>query len=227
MIKVSETINSPNQSSRNGKVPQLIVYHLAEGTYEGTKAWFNNSAAQTSSQFIVAQDGRICQCVPLDRMAWCNGTTTDKSSTKYFGYATLPLIKQLGGNANEYSVSIECEGYYSKTKGKLTDAQLESLVWLTQHIQNEVKRIYGSEIPFDRDHIVGHYEINPITRPNCPGQSFQWDALMAALVPSASAQADVWYKVQLNAFRVKANAAAQLQEAISKGFAGAYIKEEK
>lgn len=227
MANINETINSPNQSGRNGEIPQLIVLHIADGTYAGTKSWFLNSTAQTSSHFLIAQDGRICQCVPPDKMAWCNGTNADKNSTKYFGLSPLSLVNQLGGNANEYSVSIECEGYYAKTNGKLTDAQMESLVWLIQYIQGEVKRIYKQEIPTDRQHIVGHYEITPVTRPNCPGQSFQWDALMAALAPSVAVQTDVWYKVQLNAFRIKANAEAQLQEAKAKGFANAFIKEEK
>ena len=162
-------------------IPRLIVCHIADGSYEGTKAWFQQSASQTSSHFILAQDGRVCQCVPLSRMAWCNGTTTAKTDSRYFGLSTVPLVKELGGNANQYSVSIECEGMYSKTKGALTDAQLDALVQLIQDIRDEVKEAYGHAIPLTRDCIVGHNEITPKTRPHCPGELFPWDALMQRL----------------------------------------------
>ena len=38
----------------------------------------------------------------------------------------------------------------------------------------------GLEIPIDREHMIGHCEINPVTRPHCPGEAFPYDALIAA-----------------------------------------------
>lgn len=190
-MQINETINSPNQSSRYGYIPQLIVCHIADGTYNGTKTWFLNSASQVSSHFVVSQAGKICQCVGLDKMAWCNGTSTTAGANNYYGYSTVPLIQQLGGNANWYSISIEFEGYYSKTKGALTDAQIKSAVWLINHIREQVKDTYNHYIPITRDYIVGHYQINPKTRASCPGESFPWAQLMANLETTPEPDTDI------------------------------------
>lgn len=222
MPKINETINSPHQSTWDRQDPQLIVLHIADGTYDGTKAWFMNQSSQTSSHFIVAKDGRICQCVSLKKMAWCNGTSTAKGESKYFGNSTVDLVRSLGGNANEYSVSIECEGMWSETLGALTDAQLEAVAWLVGYIQAEVKKIWNHTILSDRRYIVGHNEISPKTRPNCPGQKFPWDKLMAKLI--FTPQPTTIYRVQLGAFGVKANAEALLDKLKAAGFEGIIVK---
>lgn len=213
MYKITETITSPNQSTRNGYIPKIIVCHIADGSYNGTKAWFSNSNSQTSSHYIVAQDGRICQCVGLDKMAWCNGTNHSPGDSRYYGYSTVPTVLENGGNANWYSISIEHEGYYSKTKGELTDKQLEATAWLVSHIVSEVNKMYGEAIPVDRDHIVGHYEINPITKPCCPGERFQWVDLLA-MIPNGSNTStdDIAYRIQLGYFEVKENAYNYIKE---------------
>jgi hypothetical protein len=36
-------------------------------------------------------------------------------------------------------------------------------------------------IPLDREHIVGHYQISPINKPNCPGALFQFDTILNVL----------------------------------------------
>lgn len=206
-----ETISSPHQSGRGGHKPELIVCHIADGSYAGTKSWFLNVTSQTSSHYVLGQEGQICECVPLDKMAWCNGTATDASDNRYYGHSTVALVRQRGGNANQYSVSMECEGYYSRTQGALTDKQLDALVWLIRKIQSDVKAQYGNTIPFDRAHIVGHYEINPKTKPHCPGERFPWDTLIGRL---KEGQAGTLYRVQSGAFTLRSGAdilAAKLQ----------------
>lgn len=217
MPQINETINSPNQSGRNGKIPQLIVEHICDGTFEGTKSWFLQAVAQTSSHFVVAQDGRICQCVPLDKMAWCNGTIANSS---------VPLIRQLGGNPNQYTVAIEHEGYYSATQGALTEAQLASTVWLIGYINEQLKTLYGSTVPLDREHIIGHNEINSVTRPNCPGQLFPWSELMARLNPPKvpAENKNVAYVTRVAYNENYEYAKANLARAKAAGFADAYIQ---
>lgn len=215
-----EAINSPHQSSRNGKKPELIVCHIADGTYEGTKAWFQNKSAATSSHFIVGKLGQVCQCVPLDHMAWCNGTSTDKTDSRYFGHSTVPLVQQRGGNANEYSVSIECEGYYKDAQGALTIPQLHALAELIVYIKTEVKRLYGADIPLTRERVVGHYEITPKTRANCPGQAFPWGELMQMISPALTERL---YRVQVGAFSSKANAEALQKKLKAAGYDGIIV----
>jgi hypothetical protein len=47
-----------------------IVLHIAEGYFEGTIAWQKNPAAQVSSHFVIAKDGRIAQMVDTDIRSW-------------------------------------------------------------------------------------------------------------------------------------------------------------
>lgn len=214
MPQINETITSPNQFSRNGFKPQLIVCHICDGTYNGTKSWFQQSASQTSSHFVVGQDGKICSVVPIDKGAWCNGTIAN---------TTVPLVKQLGSNPNYYTVSIEHEGYYAKTNGALTEKQLDATVWLIGYIQTYVLKNYGITIPTDRDHIIGHNEINAVTRPNCPGQSFPWSELMNRLNNSYTDTENTAYRVQTGYFENKHYAEAQLARVKAAGFDDAFI----
>lgn len=202
-MNMTETINSPNCFERGGQDVRLIVMHIADGYYEGTKSWFLNPASQTSSHFVVARDGRVCQCVPLRLAAWCNGTDPS-SPARSPQLSTAPLVRELGGNANKYSVSIEFEGFYKETGGALTAQQLAAAIGLVRHIAEQVSKFYGVTIPFDRQHIVGHYEIAPKTRPHCPGEKFPWSELIAGL--NASVSDKTLYRVQVGAFQSRAGA---------------------
>lgn len=218
---------SPNKyDGRKGWKPDMIVCHITEGSYEGAVSWLCNPQAQASAHFVVAQDGRVSQLVPLTDGSWCNGTSTDANSKVYYGKSTLAAVRERKTNANYYTVSIEHEGIWAKTKGRLTDAQLAATIELIKYIRSEVKRIYGVEIPLDREHIVGHYQINPVTKPNCPGSEFQFDAIIAALKGGESstgnqgnsASGTVLYRVQVGAYGVKANAEKTLEALKSKGY---------
>lgn len=176
---ITERRQSPNHSSRGGWKPDMICFHITEGSYAGAVNWLCNSASEASAHFVIAQDGRIAQLVDLKESAWTQGTSTDPNSKVFYGKSTLEVVRSRKTNANYYMIGIETEGVWSKTKGKLTDKQLEAAVWLVKYIKEEVKRIFGVDIPIDRDHIVGHYQVAPITKPNCPGPAFQFDEIIA------------------------------------------------
>ena len=53
-----------------------------------------------------------------------------------------------------------------------------------------VKSIYGHDIVVDREHIVGHCEVAPKEKPNCPGKLFPWDRLMNGLQNKGSGAMD-------------------------------------
>jgi N-acetyl-anhydromuramyl-L-alanine amidase AmpD len=129
----------------------------------------------------VAQDGRVTQLVSIEDTAWCNGTSSDPAQTIYSGKSTLKNVRDRKINANLYTVSIEHEGIWATTKGKLTVKQLAATIDLIAWIRSEVKRIYSVVIPLDREHIVGHYQISPINKPNCPGALFQFDTILNIL----------------------------------------------
>ncbi len=173
--------NTPNRMSRQGWAPDMIVNHITEGAFNGAVSWLSSPKSQASSHFVVAQDGRITQLVDIEEAAWVNGTNADPSKGNFYGNSLLKQVRDRKTNANYYSVGIEHEGILSQTNGKLTDKQLEATIWLHKHIIAEIKRIYGADIVLDREHIVGHYQVDPIRKPFCPGKLFQFDEIINAL----------------------------------------------
>lgn len=173
---------SPNKyQGRSGWKPDCIVCHITEGAYAGAVSWLSNPVSEASAHFVVAKDGRITQLVELTDGSWCNGTSSDPASRMYFGKSTLSAVRDRKTNANYYTISIEHEGIWVDAHGKLADAQLAATIELIRYIRAEVKRIYSVDIPLDREHIVGHYQISPINKPNCPGSAFQFDEIIKQL----------------------------------------------
>lgn len=216
-----QQFNTANKSSRNGYIPNFIVWHIAEGTYNGTISWEQNSESKTSSHFILGKDGRIAQLVPLDMAAWTQGVVQNP---------THPYVKTHKYiNPNQYCISIECEGFWKETKGKLTDKQFSSAVELTKYIVSEVKKLYNVDIPIDREHIIGHHEINSETRRNCPGELFPFDELIKTIKgqtkPSSgtsakepTADTKYHYTVQVGSFKNAINAEPMYNELANMGY---------
>lgn len=187
MPSITEKRNSPNRyNGRAGWKPDMIVCHITEGGYAGAVSWLCNPQAQASSHFVVAVDGRIAQLVDLTNGSWCNGNSTDPNSRLYYKNSLNSIVRSRATNANYYTYSIEHEGYsYKDRYGALTEAQYQATLWLCKYIISETKRLYGIDIPIDREHIIGHYEIDPVGKPNCPapnkGANFPFDRLIADL----------------------------------------------
>lgn len=149
-----EFIQSPNYNKgRNGQKPELIVIHIMDGTYEGSIAWFKNPASDVSSHYLISKEGEMTQMVNEADTAWTNGRV-DRPTSK--------IVKSKPGvNPNFYSLTIEHEG---KPTDKWTEAMKKQSAELIAHF---AKRW---DIPLDRDHVIGHYEIYA-AKPNCPATS--------------------------------------------------------
>ena len=186
--------NTPNKSSRQSFKPELIVCHITEGSYNGAVSWLRNPASVASAHFVVSQKGEITQLCDITEKAWCNGrinNPTNETVKKYFNSGNR--------DGNLYTVSIEHEGIWKNTKGALTTEQEKATTELIRYIVSEVKRLYGKDIPIDRQHIIGHYEIDGVNKPNCPGALFPFDRIIANLtVPTAVKVLEVGKRVQLN-----------------------------
>lgn len=166
-----------NKSSRGNFIPLGIVNHITEGSFTGADEWLSNirnNNKVSSAHFQVGKKGQIHQYVSIDDMAWANGLSN-------LNIATAQIIKDNRYNPNLYTVSIEHEGFWSQGKGELTEEQFQATVWLHKYIQKYIKDKYNYDMKFDRYHIIGHDEIHPINRPNCPGQSFPWTRLISEL----------------------------------------------
>lgn len=172
-IKQLETVN---KSSREGYKPDMIVYHICDCSVGETIDIFKDPKMERSSNYIVGRDSRVYRMVDIRDKAWCQGIPPE-----YIPKARSEIVRRRGVNPNYYCVSIEHEGVYKETHGKLTEAQFAATVELTRQILVDVKKYYGIDIPVDREHLIGHCDINPIKKSYCPGELFPWDRLFAAL----------------------------------------------
>jgi N-acetyl-anhydromuramyl-L-alanine amidase AmpD len=166
-----------NYSSRRGIIPDVIVNHISEGSKESCISWFTSQKNKNSSaHFLVDKEGKIFQFVNIENMAWGNGLyirDIKKSSSE--------LVRSRNINPNRYTISIEHEGIYKETRGALTKAQLEGSIWLHRYIIDYVDRRYKKKISINRNHIIGHCEIDPIRKPLCPGEAFPYEEIISKI----------------------------------------------
>lgn len=170
-------IGSPNFTpGRKGQQPVAIVYHIMAGTLAGTDSWFRNPRNKVSAHFGVGKDGSIHQYVREEDAAWANGRVNKPS---------WPLLKP-GVNPNLYTISIEHEGQPGEP---FTEAMYRASLALTRYLLGRWS------IPADPDHLIGHYRIDSVNRPDCPGPAFPWDRLFADLQASRLGPDECWIEV--------------------------------
>jgi N-acetyl-anhydromuramyl-L-alanine amidase AmpD len=167
-----------NKSDRRGMTPEIIVNHIVEGSAEACISWFNDrSNKDSSAHFLVTKKGKVYQFVEIEKNAWSNGLKPEDTPK-----ALSNIVKaKKGVNPNWYSISIEHEGTYTEAHGELTPEQLESSLLLHKFIIEYVKDSYNYTIPADREHIMPHSDIDPVRKPHCCGEKFQFDKIIGKL----------------------------------------------
>lgn len=166
-----------NFSSRKGYIPIAIVNHISQGSVESCISWFKSKNNHNSStHFIVGKEGSVYQFVDIDKAAWGNGLYLEDIKL-----ASSSLVKSKNINPNLYTVSIEHEGIYEKSKGKLTNKQFEATLSLHKYIINYIKNKYKYNVPISRENIIGHNEVDPIRKPFCPGEKFPFEKIIKNL----------------------------------------------
>jgi N-acetyl-anhydromuramyl-L-alanine amidase AmpD len=157
---------SPNYSSgRSGYTTALVVIHTCAGNYSGCWSWLTNSTSGVSAHYVVGQTDigggvtEVRQLVDEDNTAWHVGKS-------WQGYPTNPR-----------SVGIEHGGfsYGSNGYGPWPAVQYNTSVKLTCDI------VVSRSIIRDRDHIIGHYQPDPVNRAHDPGQGFPWADYMSKI----------------------------------------------
>jgi hypothetical protein len=160
-------------AGRNGKNVIAICDHIMQGTLGSTDGWFHNAAAEASSTYGIGTDGTIYQWVKEEDSAWANGVVNVSGGTP----AWLSSLSRQGVNINTVTISIEHAGY---TGNAMPEAQYQATLWLHKQI------IPKYNIPLDREHIIGHYQVDIVNRSGCPGTGFPWTRLLNDLVTWAA-----------------------------------------
>lgn len=145
---------------RSGGTAQLIVNHITAG-YGGLYGWFNNPNAKASTHLWISREGELEQYVKFGDMAWANGRLANPD-------IFVPLIKlcvDKGYNPNDLSISIEHEGMPGD---EFTPKQIAMSIRVHEWL------FATFSIPRDRQHVLGHYQFDNVTRAGCPGAKFPW-----------------------------------------------------
>jgi len=138
---------------------EYVVIHDIEGSAGSCLAWFQNPQARASSHYVVdSWDGKVYQMVQEKDVAWHAGNS----------------------DINRRSVGIEHEGYAYRP-GFFNPREYETAARLVRDITTRWN------IPRDREHIIGHFEVPNPRDPSKrgggsghtdPGPYWDWDAFM-------------------------------------------------
>lgn len=129
---------------------------------ENEAAWrLNDPGLQNSATFFVNRDGSVVQCLvdPLHMAPWANGDVNgaDMSNRR------IAQVVADGINANQRTlVAIENVGY--EPGYGLTDAQVRSCAAIIRYYHGK------AGVAINRITVVGHYQLNSVTRANCPAR---------------------------------------------------------
>jgi hypothetical protein len=141
--------NSSNQSSRSGGTNAIerVVLHTTEGSYSGAISWFQNPSSDVSAHYVIRKN---------------DGEVTQMVADSDKAWHAC--------SNNNDTLGIEHEGASSNPSTwtpQMLDASARLTAWM----------VTTYNIPIDRQHIVGHGEIQPshCSGRSDPGPHFPWD----------------------------------------------------
>lgn len=174
---------TPHQTKGRGKYkPEAIVLHIMQGTLKGTDAWFNNPKSNVSAHYGIGKNGEVHQYVD------------EKDTAYHAGIVKRPSWKLFKPNSNPnfYTIGIEHEGTF-------TDAWTDQMKQASAELVKNISKRWN--IPLDRDHVIGHYQINGVDRANCPAKNKSIiDEIIALAKPAPQPEPQPMYPIT---FKVK------------------------
>lgn len=168
-------LTRPNfDGGRRGQGIKAVVLHIAQGPLTALYPTFN-APGGASAHFCVGKDGTLEQYVSINDTAWANGLHFQNNEWlnpqgKKVAPAWPDLIAPI--NPNLSTVSIEHEGFFDEAwTPAMSDANTKLLQW----IANECNLSYVAHRT-----LIGHGDLDPADRPNCPGPTVDFDDIAAA-----------------------------------------------
>ncbi len=154
---IYEFIKTENYWVGRGKYrPEAIVIHITCGPASACIDWFLRQESQVSAHYLVCRNGKIVQFVREEDTAWHAGKVVNP---------TWRLLRE-GVNPNLYTIGIEMEGWEDQKPTFIQTIVCAVLIGV-------IAKRWG--IPLDKDHVIGHREID--ARKNCPGKNISPSAL--------------------------------------------------
>lgn len=160
-------------SYRPAPDPRLAfsVVHITANiaTAENEASWrINDPALQNSATFFNNRDGSVVQLLgdPATMDPWANGDMNMPDVTN----PRIAALVRDGVNPNERTLlAIENVGNeiaWGKVPGgyPITPAQEETCARQIAHYHTR------NRVPINRETVVGHYQLNSVSRPNCPSR---------------------------------------------------------
>jgi N-acetyl-anhydromuramyl-L-alanine amidase AmpD len=160
-----------------------VVAHIIEGSLLSAIQEFTG-ATQKSAHFAVGKDGSIKQFVSIYDTAYANGLSwsparkcwVDPQGIALKAPRPEPTWEGLTPpiNPNLTTISIEHEGHYQDTP---TEAMERADVAILRYLAGQFSgfRAYTPHV-----NLIGHWEISPVNRKNCPGPHFDYEGLATA-----------------------------------------------
>lgn len=215
---VDYTLISPNKNSPRNHAIDTITIHCFVGQVTAQRGCevFQPTSKQASCNYVVGLDGGIGLCVDEKDRSWCSSSavndhraiTIEVASDTSEPYAVTPAA---------YAALINLCADICKRNG------IKQLVWSTDK-NTRMNHLNGCNMTVHRDYAAK----------SCPG-TYLYDRMgdIAARVnallntpapPALEPESDTIYRVQVGAFKVKANAERMLEAIKAAGFTDAYIK---
>ena len=214
---------SPNNSGQRNHTIDRITPHCVVGqtTAEGLGDWFYKSSTQASSNYGIDKNGRVGMYVEEKNRSWCSSSNANDQRAVTIECAS-DTTEPYAMNAAVYDTLIKLCTDICKRNGK------KKLLWFA----NKDKSLNYNPAADEMVLTVHRWFANK----SCPGEwlysrlgdlAAKVTAALADPVPTkteTTTEKKKYYRVQIGAFTVKANADAMLKKAQAAGFKDAFIK---
>src|SRR5215469_4222802 len=161
----------PTNYSFDSMTPVAIVCHKTGGDAHLENVHNTFMATMRSTHFAVDTDGRVAQYVPLSRGAGGNCCPDkDQNGNLICDSFWFPLASRYG-NLNLCTISIEHCDPTQNNSNPMPQAQVDA--------SNKLIKWLCDTYNIATSHIKGHWSINPVNKPDCPGNTFDFNQLFS------------------------------------------------